>query len=655
MKPLSQQQQLPIQSQSMNHQQNQEQLPHFGTQKTPQILNQSPQNHIDYNQSLDQIDTVQSFEEQDYKHYQNGNDLSTLRSNLSHQPNQQSKNFSKIKPPQNHKALSSSYQSQPHSSYTNQNLDTLIRDMKYLHSTVSQKDSSHQINQSVQFIQSCLQQISQHMQLQMYSRVQQFLSSEQVQIYQENMIIRDRENAQMKEQLEKHILEAEYLTGIDNQALKQQSLERLQLSHQEFQHFNESERVDQQGATLEFDFQSFKQDLDYLMSKYIKVKLGSSEKKLSTSSNFNTKSVDMFSTQRSNQQEKLRQTSRSNQNQQNLRKPESLSPIRHDPQQIYDEKQHLNEDFYEQMENTFDRDHLTNTVSPIKNQQQNSNKINSGQKRNPQFQQTQVTEQSIGDMKMNTQQINIHNHRIEKSEQEQQSQQVLQQNVVQQVQQKEIKQFVDESGNQYTGEVLKNTLIKDGQGELRSSDNSIFRGTFKSNIRQGRGEHILPNGDKYSGEWLNDMKHGYGKMEFISSGIVYYGQWACGKKHGMGTMSGSKGQSSYFYNGEWKQDKQHGKGIRKYDDKSTYEGMFQNDQRCGHGKLVMRDGAVFEGEFKNDQKNGAGIMQYTDGSILRAIWINDVLQGRGELEKSNGKSIIGEWKDNQLIKVLQEN
>lgn len=33
----------------------------------------------------------------------------------------------------------------------------------------------------------------------------------------------------------------------------------------------------------------------------------------------------------------------------------------------------------------------------------------------------------------------------------------------------------------------------------------------------------MSNGDKFIGEWSADMKHGYGKMEFISSGIVYYG------------------------------------------------------------------------------------------------------------------------------------
>lgn len=65
-------------------------------------------------------------------------------------------------------------------------------------------------------------------------------------------------------------------------------------------------------------------------------------------------------------------------------------------------------------------------------------------------------------------------------------------------------------------------------------------------MKHGRGEIIMTNGDKYSGEWTNDMKYGYGKMEFVSTGLIYYGQWACDKMHGMGTMSGP---NNHFYNG----------------------------------------------------------------------------------------------------------
>jgi hypothetical protein len=46
----------------------------------------------------------------------------------------------------------------------------------------------------------------------------------------------------------------------------------------------------------------------------------------------------------------------------------------------------------------------------------------------------------------------------------------------------------------------------------------------------------------------------------------------------MGTMSGPQG---FFYNGEWKQGKPHGKGLRKYEDKTTYEGQFESGVRQG--------------------------------------------------------------------------
>jgi hypothetical protein len=42
-------------------------------------------------------------------------------------------------------------------------------------------------------------------------------------------------------------------------------------------------------------------------------------------------------------------------------------------------------------------------------------------------------------------------------------------------------------------------------------------------MRHGRGEVLTSSGDKYTGEWGNDMKHGYGKMENATTGLVYYG------------------------------------------------------------------------------------------------------------------------------------
>lgn len=83
--------------------------------------------------------------------------------------------------------------------------------------------------------------------------------------------------------------------------------------------------------------------------------------------------------------------------------------------------------------------------------------------------------------------------------------------------------FVDDQGNHYQGEAVKGS-IKDGKGEIKyAADGSYYRGDFANNMRDGRGELLMSNGDRYIGEWQGDMKSGYGKQEFIANGVVYYG------------------------------------------------------------------------------------------------------------------------------------
>ena len=49
----------------------------------------------------------------------------------------------------------------------------------------------------------------------------------------------------------------------------------------------------------------------------------------------------------------------------------------------------------------------------------------------------------------------------------------------------------------------------------------------------GKGVFSWPDGRKYEGEYLNDLKHGQGKFEW-PSGKMYDGSWADGKQDGPG-------------------------------------------------------------------------------------------------------------------------
>ena len=46
-----------------------------------------------------------------------------------------------------------------------------------------------------------------------------------------------------------------------------------------------------------------------------------------------------------------------------------------------------------------------------------------------------------------------------------------------------------------------------------------------SNVRVKKGPVTLTSGATYTGEWLNDMRDGYGEQRW-PDGSVYTGQWA---------------------------------------------------------------------------------------------------------------------------------
>ncbi|XP_023601849.1 MORN repeat-containing protein 3 [Myotis lucifugus] len=66
------------------------------------------------------------------------------------------------------------------------------------------------------------------------------------------------------------------------------------------------------------------------------------------------------------------------------------------------------------------------------------------------------------------------------------------------------------------------------------------------------------NGDRYVGEWKDNMKHGKGTQIWKKKGAIYEGDWKFGKRDGYGTLSlpdQEKGKYRRVYSGWWKGDK----------------------------------------------------------------------------------------------------
>ncbi|KAM6283109.1 ALS2 C-terminal-like protein [Porphyrio hochstetteri] len=148
-----------------------------------------------------------------------------------------------------------------------------------------------------------------------------------------------------------------------------------------------------------------------------------------------------------------------------------------------------------------------------------------------------------------------------------------------------------------------------GYGICEYGNDMVYKGYFKDNVRQGFG--VLENLSaehpfKYTGQWENDKKNGYGVWEDKDRGERYIGTWLDDHKHGQGIVVT---QSGVCYQRKFHADKMVGSGILLLEDDSVYEGNFTEDLTfVGKGKLSFANGFVLEGTFTN--KLGQGLQTH---------------------------------------------
>ncbi|XP_050165566.1 ALS2 C-terminal-like protein isoform X3 [Myiozetetes cayanensis] len=148
-----------------------------------------------------------------------------------------------------------------------------------------------------------------------------------------------------------------------------------------------------------------------------------------------------------------------------------------------------------------------------------------------------------------------------------------------------------------------------GYGICEYGNDLVYKGYFKDNVRQGFG--ILENFSaehpfRYTGQWENDKKNGYGVWEDKDRGERYIGTWLDDHRHGQGIVVT---QSGVCYQRTFHADKMVGPGILLLEDDSVYEGNFTEDLTfVGKGKLSFANGFVLEGTFTT--KSGQGLQTH---------------------------------------------
>lgn len=116
--------------------------------------------------------------------------------------------------------------------------------------------------------------------------------------------------------------------------------------------------------------------------------------------------------------------------------------------------------------------------------------------------------------------------------------------------------------------------LADGYGEVTGA--SSYRGGFLAGKKHGKGIKVMPNGDRYTGEFGDDYRHG--------KGAYVWGEktpWAGDR-----------------YEGEYRRDLRHGWGVFQWGSGDRYEGPWQDDLRMGPSVMELRRAQAAEAARK---------------------------------------------------------
>lgn len=128
----------------------------------------------------------------------------------------------------------------------------------------------------------------------------------------------------------------------------------------------------------------------------------------------------------------------------------------------------------------------------------------------------------------------------------------------------------------------------------------MFNRSVKTNLKDGMGVQLYPDGGRYEGMFKDGYFHGRGKMS-QANGDVYMGEWENDKATGIGAFYDAS--QGVRYNGEWVNDAQHGQGEEWWDEgaRTKYIGQFYKGKKQGKGRFEWADGSYYTGEFVDGQ------------------------------------------------------
>ena len=179
----------------------------------------------------------------------------------------------------------------------------------------------------------------------------------------------------------------------------------------------------------------------------------------------------------------------------------------------------------------------------------------------------------------------------------------------------------------------------------------FYIGEFGSSpgLKNGYGQTTLYKNyeefNYFEGEFLNDLRNGYGFYE--EEDYWYEGYFKNHYFHGFGTYK----SISHEYEGEWKEGKRSGQGTYKWSDGDYYVGEWKDNKRNGKGTLFLGASTKVEGEWK-DSNFINGIKSYN--GRYKASWLfkDGKANGEGTFRFISGDLFSVKFKNDKVVKII---
>lgn len=176
----------------------------------------------------------------------------------------------------------------------------------------------------------------------------------------------------------------------------------------------------------------------------------------------------------------------------------------------------------------------------------------------------------------------------------------------------------------------KDTQLPNGEGVAIYPNGDEYEGRIENAERVGKGKYIWKaaeegkHGGTYEGEYKGNKKEGKGKMIYPDNG-TYDGQWKEGFRDGQGTFKYPNGD---WYKGMWAQGKKSARGTYfSYSGACWYMGLWKEGNFV-EGDWKFKDGSCYRGNFNMGMPAaGEGIFVFPNGNTIKGTWVEKPLEG----------------------------